>query len=216
MRVLIGALLAANLAVAVVAFHPFGGSAEDLRRQESALRSQLAALQARVAISKRLTDKVVAARRDGDQFLTRYVVDRQVASSAIYDELLKMGREAGVRSLGMNDQYQDIEGSDTLQMLTIQAGYEGSYDKLAKLVYLLDRSSRFLIIESMNVAAGSGNAAQAGQLLSVQFKIDTFVRAEPRQAEPVGAPGSAPSPEGAPGRSPEGGPAEPGSNKAEL
>jgi len=176
MRALIGVLLAANLAAAVDAFHPFGGSAADLRRQQASLRARLAAVQAHIAISKRLVDKAAAARRDGDRFLAKYVVDRQSASSAIYDELMKMAGEAGVRPLGTSDQYDEIEGSDTIEMLTIQAGYEGPYDKLATFVSLLDKSPRFLIIENMNLAAPS----QAGQVLSVQFKLHTFVREVPK------------------------------------
>jgi hypothetical protein len=42
MRAIIGALLAVNLAAAVVAFKPFGGSADDLRREREALQGQLA------------------------------------------------------------------------------------------------------------------------------------------------------------------------------
>jgi len=42
-------LLAANLVAAVMAFKPFGGSADDLRREQQALRVQLARLQTRAA-----------------------------------------------------------------------------------------------------------------------------------------------------------------------
>jgi hypothetical protein len=37
MRVVAGLLLAANLTAAVMAFHPFGGGADDLRRQQESL-----------------------------------------------------------------------------------------------------------------------------------------------------------------------------------
>ena len=41
MRAVIGALLVANLAMAVVAFKPFGGSADDLREDQATLSAQL-------------------------------------------------------------------------------------------------------------------------------------------------------------------------------
>jgi len=172
MRVLIGALVAANLAMAVVAFKPFGGSADDLRKTVAALRARLAATQARIAIGRRLTEKVDVARRQGDQFLTKYVVDRRFASSTVYEELTRMAADAGIQPGQDSFQYDEIEGSDTLQMMTISAGFEGTYQQITKFVSLVDKSPRFFVIESMQTSAPQQNA----QKLTVQFKIKTFVR----------------------------------------
>lgn len=172
MRALMGVLLAANLAVAVVAFHPFGGSADDLRKEKSQLQDELAAARARLTISKKLVNKVQVASHDGDDFLHKYVVDRRVISSTISEELNRMASSSGVALGTVANSYQDIEGSDTLQMLTINLGVLGPYVNLMKFVNLLDKSQRFFIIESMQTSAPQQN----GQPLAVQFKLDTFVQ----------------------------------------
>jgi len=172
LRALIGVLLVANLAMAVMAFKPFGGSADDLRKNEAALRDQLAATQARLAVGRRLAEKVETARTQGDQFLTKYVVERRTASSAVYEELTRMAGEAGIQPGQDSFQYDEIEGSDTLQMMTISAGFEGTYQQITKFVNLVDKSPRFFVIESMQTAAPQQNA----QKLTVQFKIKTFIR----------------------------------------
>jgi len=172
MRALIGVLVAANLAAAVMAFRPFGGSAEDLRRRAGGLQDQLAAAQARVAITRRLVDKVEGARRDGDRFLAQYVVDRRKASSALNEELFRMAQQAGVKPGQFASEYEAIEGSDTLQMVNLQVAFEGSYQNLTRLVDLIDKSPRFLMIESIQAAAPQGKTA----VMDVQFKIHTFVR----------------------------------------
>ena len=172
MRALIGVLVAANLAAAVMAFRPFGGSAEDLRRRAGGFEDQLAAAQAHVVITRKLVEKVEGARRDGDQFLARYVVDRRKASSALNEELFRMAAEAGVKPGQIANEYEAIEGSDTLQMVNIQVAFEGSYQNLTRLVDLIDKSPRFLMIESLQTAAPQGNSG----LMAVQFKIHTFVR----------------------------------------
>lgn len=172
-RVVLGLLLAANLAAAVVAFKPFGGSADDLRKEQSQLQDQLAAAQARLAISKKLVGKVNVASREGTDFLDRYVVDRRVASSTISEELNRMAKAAGVLLGQTGYSFQQIEGSDTLQMWTINVAVGGNYQSLMKFVNLVDKSSRFLIIESMQTAAPQQNS----QVQPVQFKLDTFVRA---------------------------------------
>ena len=171
LRAVIGTLLTANLVAAVMAFKPFGGSAGDLRREQQALRIQLGGLQKRAATSKRLVEKVETARREGDQFLTKYVTDRRTMSSTIQDELNRTAKEAGIKSLPATLDLEPIEGSDTLEMMTISAGYEGSYMDLTKFVNLLDKSPRFLIIENMQTAPQQG-----GQSLNVTLKLDTFVR----------------------------------------
>jgi Tfp pilus assembly protein PilO len=171
LRAMIGTLLAANLVAAVMAFKPFGGSADDLRRQQEALRVQLTRLQARIAASKRLVEKVETARREGDQFLAKYVTDRRTMSSTIQEELNRTAKEAGIKSLPATLDLEPIEGSDTLEMMTISAGYEGTYAGLTKFVNLLDKSPRFLIIENMQTAPQQG-----GQALNVTLKLDTFVR----------------------------------------
>ena len=176
-RVVLGLLLAANLVAAVLAFKPFGGSADDLRRHRADLQSRLNQLQAQLADTKRLASKVEKARVEGDEFLGRFVADRRTTFSTIFEELDKTAMEAGIKPRDRNVELNEIEGSDTLEMMSINAGYEGSYENLAKFVNLLDRSPRFLIIESL-VASPQQN----GQTLTVSLKLDTFVK---ESAEPA-------------------------------
>lgn len=177
MRAVIGVLLAANLVAAVIAFAPFGGSAESLRGEQAALGRQLADMETRNAASARLVGNVETARREGGQFLEKYVVDRRTVSSAITEELARMAQAAGMRPLPSTWEPVPIEGSDTIEMLTITGSYEGSYASLKKLVDLLDKSPRFLIVEKMDVQ--SPQQQQAAQLVTVSLKVDTFVRETP-------------------------------------
>lgn len=174
MRGLIGVLLAANLVLAVMAFKPFGGSAEDLRREQASLEDRLAKLQARVAASRKLVDKVQTARTQGDDFLARYFMDARMAASQIDDELLKDATESGIKQLPTAYDHDAIEGSDTMEMRTVTVGLEGTYENLTKFISLLDKSPRFLIVDRMETSA----PAQAGKLLNIQIKIHAFVRGE--------------------------------------
>jgi Tfp pilus assembly protein PilO len=169
-RAIMGALLAANLAAAVIAFHPFGGSAEDLRHQEGLLNQQLQALRKRVATDKGLVAKMQSARKDTDEFLAKYVTDARFGASTLETELIRIATEAGVKQLPTTINPQDIEGSEGMQMMTVTAGYEGTYANLAKFINLVDKSPRFLIIENL----ATGAPQQNGAPLNVQIKIDTF------------------------------------------
>jgi type IV pilus assembly protein PilO len=171
MRLVIGVLLAANVWAAVEAFRPFGGSLEDLERQRASLEGQLTALDARVAVSKKQVEKTQFARQEGDQFIDRYFVDARTSASDVTEALYQVATAAGVQILPTSFDLQSLEGSDSLQMLTVTAGYEGTYQNLTRLINLIDRSQRLFIIESMQTAA-----PQNGQKLSIQLKIDAFIR----------------------------------------
>ena len=173
-RVVVGALLVANAAAALVAFHPWGGSAEDLRREQAQLRQQVTVAEARLAHSRALVAKVEHARAEGDRFLAEYVTDRRVSTSVILAELTRAAKEAGITPKESVLADEPVEGSDTLSQWTITAGFEGTYQNLTKFVNLLDKSPRFLIIENMQAAP-----QQTGQNLNVSFKLDTFVRIVP-------------------------------------
>jgi type IV pilus assembly protein PilO len=64
-------------------------------------------------------------------------------------------------------------------MLTTQVGFEGTYASLTKFINLVDKSPRFMIIESLQAAAPQ---QQGGQSLNVTLKIDTFVKEAPGAA----------------------------------
>jgi type IV pilus assembly protein PilO len=174
MRAIIGVLLLANLAAAIMAFKPLGGSADDMRNQQAALQKRLAEIEGRAALSKRIVDKVEVARRDGDRFLEKYVFDKATYSSGLTEELNRMANEAGIRPLPSTTNQELIEGSDTLYAITFQGGYEGTYANLKKFVELVDKSPRFLIIENMTLASPQ---QQAGQLVNVNVKLYAYARA---------------------------------------
>ena len=174
MRAVLGLLLAANLAAAVIAFKPFGGGADDLRRERQDLQRQLAQLQAQVKRARGIAAKVQTARSEGDKFLDEYVTNRRVVTSTLQSDLFQMAKDAGITLLPNTWSSEPIEGSDTLSMLTINAGCTGTYASLAKFVNLVDKSNRFLIIESMMAAP-----QQTGANLNVSLKIDTFIKERP-------------------------------------
>ena len=173
-RGVLGVLLLANLVAAVVAFKPFGGSAEDLRRQQAQLGTTLAQMQAHLNQTRALAAKAEQARKAGDAFLDKYTTDRRSASSTIYAELDRAAKESGMKWKPLSLVIDPVEGSDTLQQVTITAAFDGSYPELLKFVNVLDKSPRFLIISRM-----SASPQQSGSTLSVSFRVDTFVREAP-------------------------------------
>jgi type IV pilus assembly protein PilO len=169
-RAILGTLLAANLVAAVFVFHPFGGSAEELERDMRDRQRSLAQQLQRLERTRNLVAKVEQAKIEGDHFLDQYILDRRSAFSILFGEVERLARDSGMKPKESSYVLDPVEGSETIEQLTISANYDGTYDSLTKFVNRLDKTSRFLIVQSMQASP------QPSGTLNVNLRIDTFVR----------------------------------------
>jgi len=173
-RLILGAMLFANLVAAAFVFHPLGGSPEDLARELEDRQRQLTQQRQRLERTRNLVGKVQQAKGEGDMFLEQSTMGRRTAFSTLIGEINKMAVDAGMKTKDSSWALGEVEGSETLVQLTISANFEGSYANLTKFVNLLDRSQRFLIIESLQAQP------QPSGILGVNVRLDTFIRQEAR------------------------------------
>jgi Tfp pilus assembly protein PilO len=169
----LGVLLAANLVAAVFVFHPLGGSAEDLAQQMETKQRTLAQQLQHLDRTRNVVEKVKQAKVEGDRFLADYILSRRKAYSTLLAEANQLALESGLKP--KESAYappEAVEGSETIEQLSISANYEGTYQSLTKFINLLDKSPR-LIIEQMQASP------QANGALSVAVKLDTFIQEAP-------------------------------------
>ncbi|MGE5488533.1 MAG: GspMb/PilO family protein [bacterium] len=170
-RMLIGLLVLANIAAALIAFKPWAASIEEMEQRAAALRSQARANQLENERLRANVAKVDTARRDGDRFLEQHILDIRTASSTLVNELAQVATKAGIRQKGTAFSYEPVEGAEDLTRAIITGEYEGSYADLMHFLNLLDRSPRFLIVESL-----SASPQQDSGTLSISLKLNAFVR----------------------------------------
>src|SRR5262249_10322129 len=154
-----------------ILFKPWGGSADDLEAQLNAKRSELPQRQAQLERTKKLVEKVQKARAEGDQFMSRYILNARTGDPTILGQASPDATGVGLKLKESQVSVEPIEGSDTLGMMTISANYEGAYPNLTKFINELDRSKQFLIIESLQASPQA-----VGPAINVNFKLNTFVR----------------------------------------
>lgn len=173
-RAVLATLLFLNLIAVYMVVYPIGGSAEQLEQEIATLRQSIQQRQAAMTRMRALVSKIETGRATGDQFLGQYFMDRRTSSSAILTELDQAAKGAGMRPKERSFVYDPIEGSETLSMMTVVANYEGTYGDLLEFVNKLDKSPRFLILDTLTAAPQAGGAN-----LNVQIKFNTFVREDP-------------------------------------
>jgi type IV pilus assembly protein PilO len=169
-RVLLGILFVANLVAAAMAYHVFDASPEALNQQLAAAIAQRQAWQLQLNRTRTLAGSVDRGKQEGEKFLSTYMTSRRHTYSTIIGELTETAKTAGMKA-GATLSLEPIQGSDDLDMMSVTLTLEGNYAQLMKFVNLLDRSPRFLIIETLTVTPRAKS-----DILSVGVKLDTFVK----------------------------------------
>jgi|YNPMSStandDraft_1061717.scaffolds.fasta_scaffold04916_4 type IV pilus assembly protein PilO len=179
-RLVLGLLVAANVAAAVALWKPWGASPEQMERDLAALRRQIREREASLERLKTILGKVEKARNQGDEFIDQYFIPRRTASSIIIAELGEVAGRAGVKQAEHTFTFEPIEGAAELEMMTISGNYEGSYQNLVRFVNLLDRSPRLLIVDTLTAVP-----QRTAGMLNVNLKMNAFIinRAEQVEAE---------------------------------
>src|ERR1700676_3192936 len=172
-RAALGTLLVLNIAAALILFKPWGGSADDLERRVTSMRAQLPKQQAALDRTKLLVRKVEKARVESNQFMAKYMLNERNAYSTVLGELSSAADKVSLKPKESQYGVEPIEGSETLGMMTISASFEGEYPNLTKFINELDRSPRFLIIESL-----TASPQPLGKVVNVNFKLNAFVKDE--------------------------------------
>jgi len=173
-RIVLGVLLAANLVAAGYAFNLFTPSPEVLNRSLVAAEASVRADQARLDRSRFLTSNIGRGKTESDTFLANYFTTRRNTYSTVISEITETAKTAGMKTQEWTIGLDPIEGSDDLSMMNISINFEGNFTQFVKFVNLLDRSPRFIVIESMQVAP-----QPKGDLLNTNLKVHVFVKEDP-------------------------------------
>lgn len=169
-------LTLANVVAALFWVGPFGSSPEQLESELSALRLQLQNRQAALGRLRSLSQKIESARSQQEQFVKSWFMERRSASSAILSELESAAKQSGLRPRDHSFVIEPVDGTDWISMMTITANYEGAYSDLIEFVNFIDRSGRFLILDSI-----TASPQQNTGVLNTRFRIHTFVRHTPEE-----------------------------------
>jgi len=171
-RAILGLLLVANLVAAIIAFHLMGESPADLDAQLTAARAGFRAAQQHLNQTKSLSGNMDLSREQGNLFLSSYMTARRRYSSTLGSELNKLAGAASMKVGLLNFSLPDpIEGSEDMDSLTITASFVGGYAQLVKFVNLLDRSPRFLLIDTFQV-----EPQPKGDTLNATVKMNAYLK----------------------------------------
>jgi Tfp pilus assembly protein PilO len=172
-RIVLGLLLLANLLVASVLFRPWWGSPEELQGRLAQLQTDVRQRGETVGRLRRLLETVRKTNTEADQFIDEHFLNGRSAYLNALSELDSMAQKSGIKRRGDSITAEPVEGSDTLAMLVITGNYEGTYSDLIHFVNAIDRSSRFVTIESLQATPQQSQGA-----LSIVMRLNLYMRGQ--------------------------------------
>ena len=174
-RVMLGLLLAANIVAAGFAFHFFDDSPQKISSDVLSTRQQVVAQMTKLNTTRLHASKVARGREEGAKFIATYMTHRRSAYSNILSEIDSMAAACAMKSKDEVINFDAIEGTDALDMMTITASFETNYPGLLKFLNMVDRSQRFFIIQSLSAVP---QANQNG-MIQITIQMNAFVKEDP-------------------------------------
>ena len=169
-RLVVAALVLLNLVAGYFVLRPPGGSPDELSAAASSASVQLQRNKMVLDRTRTLMTKIKDGREKGDSFLSEYFLPAGKAYSTVYSELVELAKKAQMTPRESSYAMEQVEGSDTLSMMTITQALEGKYADLIRFVNALDKSEGLLIVDSLTATP------QTNGNLSVLLRLQTFVR----------------------------------------
>jgi type II secretion system (T2SS) protein M len=163
LRILLGALLAVDLACIVILVSPVGHS----RLQEiQLLQGQLRAKTREVEPLRGLDKKVVDAKQE----IAAFYRDRLPGEySQIYDTLGRLATENGAQLTQAKYHQEDTEGGG-LRPITIDAVLSGDYIHVVKFINALERDKTLFTVNSIQLGDAQGGTVK------LQLKMQTYLK----------------------------------------
>jgi Tfp pilus assembly protein PilO len=171
-------LAALNIVAIYFYFAPPGGSRRELTAKDAVMRRES---QVRLIAANRLklvSQKVQLGAEQTNGFAQQYFLPSRTAFAVLVGELLHMSSTAGLQE-GQRTYSQDpIEGSEDLNLLTINANYSGNYGSLMTFLNEIDRSDQLLILDTLAATP----LQQGTAILNINMRFLAIVKDEGARA----------------------------------
>jgi Tfp pilus assembly protein PilO len=169
LKIVIGVLLALDLAAVALLFSPWIGSSESRRIQQDQLWKELQAKTRQVAPLRGMDTKILLARKEINDFYN----DRFPSQDyAISEALGKLAAENGVQMGAVKYKMDDAEPVG-LRPVEIQGEFSGGYVQLMKFINATERNRLFFIIDGVDF---SGGQEQQQGNVRVMLKLETYLK----------------------------------------
>jgi microsomal dipeptidase-like Zn-dependent dipeptidase len=168
-RILLGALITADLLLAAFLWQAARQGPEAMRVQRDRLAAQEILLRADVQRARKIRASLPQVGKDCDAFYHESFLDAASGYSSIQTDINALAAKAGVRTSGLTFTQKDIAGRGVTE-ISIQTGVSADYPALIRFINNLERSRNFYLLDDLQLGS-----ATAGEI-RLQLTLHTYFR----------------------------------------
>jgi Tfp pilus assembly protein PilO len=176
LRITVGVLGVLNAVALFLYLAPPGGSRQELMRESQNLNATITATRQQSVRLKKKSEKVQMGGEQAVDFQSRYIFPKRLAYESIISEIQRMAQAAKLTERDGQWTEEPIEGTADLSLLTNTVNFEGPYTSLMRFLYEVDRSPKFLMLDTL-----TATPQKPGDVLA-QIRFQAVVREEPSPA----------------------------------
>lgn len=173
--VVLGAVLAVNLAVLILVVVPMFSAADAVERRAAEAATALADARAELAAAEQTRDGSAQAATDLQRFYGEVLpADVAAARRITHLKLSQMAREHDVAFQRSAASPEEVRGS-SLRRLRVSYALAGDYNDIRALIYDIETAPDFLVIDNVFLSEGM----DPRQPLTLNLELSTFYQATP-------------------------------------
>lgn len=170
--------LVANLAVLILVVLPLTASADAATARAAEATQTLAAARADLASAEQTRDGSSQAAKDLERFYGEILpTDLAAARRITHLKLSQMARERDV-TFQRSASSPEVIRDSTLERLRVSYELAGDYNDIRALIYDIETTPDFLVIENVFLSEGEGDAAP----LTLTLELSTYYRTAANRA----------------------------------
>jgi len=169
----VGALALLNAVALFLYLAPPGGSRQELTKESQSLKASIAAARRQSVRLKTISEKVQTGGEQAVDFESRFIFPKRLAYESIISEIQRMAQAANLKERDGQWTEEAIEGTADLSLLTNTVNFEGPYTSLMRFLYEVDRSPKFLMLDTL-----TATPQKPGEVLA-QARFQAVIREEP-------------------------------------
>lgn len=168
-KIALGCVLAADLALLVVNWRAAGEAPQAQAREQKTLAAKVKILQADVLKGRQIERHLPSLSKECDEFYQKDLLPSSSGDTAVISDIGQMAKDAGAEATGLALREEELKGRG-LEKVEISGSVQGNYQSLIQLISDIERSPHFYLLDELTLSSEKSGVVKLEVSLRTYFR----------------------------------------------